>query len=539
MPSTTTVLKTNNPYVDSLLSGVKWLSGNLTYSFPQLASHYGFNSGNGENLNNFETFNPVQQTAVRAVLKNYSAVANLNFTETTETATNHATIRYAESDTPNTAWAYYPSTSQAGGDVWFNNSKNWYDNPTVGSYAYQTVLHETGHALGLKHPHQTSGTFPVAPLDKDSLEYTVMSYRSYTGGPASSYTVSNGSYPQTLMMSDIQAIQHLYGANYSYNSGDTIYTWSPLQSKIFETIWDGGGNDTFDFSNYATNLLVNLTPGGWTTTASGQLANLGSGKVAVGNIANALMFKGNDSSLIENVLGGSGDDRFIGNTKNNVFDGNSGTDSVLYNGLSSNYTLTQNSDGSWSILKGLELDTLFDTERLEFTDKQINLLTGEETDTPPPPNNVPVIATNSILSQSVTEWSDRSVAESRNYDHTAKGYLAYTDPDVLDTHTASFVAKGSGYFGSFALNTFDDKVDWTFTVKDSDINHLYRNQTITQSYDVSIDDGNGGIASKAVVVKINGSYDPGEPSYYYNRGNGPISLLGVYIDTDTDVGLPG
>ena len=90
-------------------------------------------------------------------LANYSAVANLTFTEITETSTQHATLRYAESDCRSTAWAYYPSTSEPGGDAWFNNSSNYYDNPVKGNYAYQTMLHETGHALGLKHPHEAKG----------------------------------------------------------------------------------------------------------------------------------------------------------------------------------------------------------------------------------------------------------------------------------------------------------------------------------------------------------------------------------------------
>src|SRR5690606_1581901 len=98
-----------------------------------------------------------------------------------------------------------------------------------------------------------------------SLEYSVMSYKSYVGSTAGGYTNSSDSYPQTLMMYDIAALQVMYGANYSTNSGDTVYSWSattgrmsingvaqatPVGNKIFLTLWDGGGNDTYDFSNY-------------------------------------------------------------------------------------------------------------------------------------------------------------------------------------------------------------------------------------------------------------------------------------------------
>ena len=90
-------------------------------------------------------------------------------------------MRFAESDMPGTAWAYMPSTRSEGGDSWFNNSRNYYDAPVKGNYAYTAFLHEIGHALGLKHPHEASGAFAAMPSSYDSMNFTVMSYRSYTG----------------------------------------------------------------------------------------------------------------------------------------------------------------------------------------------------------------------------------------------------------------------------------------------------------------------------------------------------------------------
>ena len=48
-----------------------------------------------------------------------------------------------------------------------------------------TVIHEIGHALGLKHGHETEFGFPTLPSANDSLEYSVMTYRFYVGGPSS------------------------------------------------------------------------------------------------------------------------------------------------------------------------------------------------------------------------------------------------------------------------------------------------------------------------------------------------------------------
>src|SRR5215467_9677254 len=117
---------------------------------------YGGSYG-AEPTTNFKPFTAIQQAAVTSALAMYASVSNLTFTQITESSTQTATLRYAESNSPSTAWAYYPSTSAEGGDAWFNNSSHWYDNPIAGNYAWLTIIHETGHALGLKHPQDVMG----------------------------------------------------------------------------------------------------------------------------------------------------------------------------------------------------------------------------------------------------------------------------------------------------------------------------------------------------------------------------------------------
>jgi serralysin len=371
--ATSSVTRTGNIYIDSVLTGTKWAVGSLTFSFPTQANYYGSGYGSGQPGNNFEAFNPEQQAATRIILQGFAAVANVTFTEMTETSTQHATLRLAESNATSTAYAYYPSTAAEGGDAWFNNSKGWYDNPEKGNYAWFTIAHELGHAMGLKHPHTVINSFGKMPVDRDSLEYSVMSYHSHVGATDPYYTNEQWGYPQSLMMYDIAALQTAYGANYSTNAGDTTYSWSavtgemfiddegqgaPGGNRVFLTIWDGGGIDTYDFSNYATDLDVNLQPGQWTTASSDQLANLGNGHFAAGNIANALQYQGNPASLIENVIGGSGDDAIAGNAADNLFaggagndvlDGRSGVDTVVFSGNASDYSLVTNADGTISV----------------------------------------------------------------------------------------------------------------------------------------------------------------------------------------------
>ena len=377
MPAVSSTTPTSDPYLNGLLGSYRWASGNISYSFPLTAVAYEVPYGSNEPLSNFGPLNASQQAAARASLANYAAVANLVFSESTLVNAGFATLRFGLSDTPNTAWAYFPSPAAEGGDVWLNRSSGAYNNPVQGNYAYTTFLHEIGHALGLKHPHE--GT--AMPADRDFMEYTVMSYRSYAGQAANQgYVNETWGFAQSLMMYDIAAIQSMYGANFSTNSGNTTYSWSPTTgqmfingvgqaapgaNKIFMTLWDGGGTDTYDFSNYSTNLSIDLRPGMWTTTSASQLVRLSydGAHIAQGNIANSLLFNGDARSLVENAVGGGGNDTIIGNAADNTLRagagndalqglegndmliGGEGTDTALFRGNLSQYTVSKVAGG--------------------------------------------------------------------------------------------------------------------------------------------------------------------------------------------------
>lgn len=310
--------------IDSLIAGIKWKSPDITYSFPSLSTEYTDYKATDPQSYDFQALTAYQQTAAQKALTAWANVAVLNFSNV---GGGTGTIRFGTTSAAATSFAYYPSTSGYGGDVWFGNSSSSSPKfPINGSYSYETYLHEIGHALGLKHPHEDGD---IATPSVDCISYTVMSYRSYVGAALTGYVVADGSYPVTPMLDDIKAIQYLYGANYKYNADNTVYTFSPQQDKYFETIWDGGGTDTYDFSAYTNALKIDLRPGYWSTTSSSQLADLGDGHVAEGNVANACLYNNNPASFIENAVGGAGSDYIQGNEADNHLTGNDGNDTLV------------------------------------------------------------------------------------------------------------------------------------------------------------------------------------------------------------------
>ena len=338
----TTQGATGNAQVDGLLSGYKW-TGVISYSFPDSAADY----PSYPNPTAVQYFSAVSALQQQAAINAFNLVASYTNAQFVNNGTNIADMRIGQTSDPSTgtAYAYYPvaSVGGVGGDVWFGVRYD-YRNALPGNYAYQTMLHEIGHGLGLKHAQEAGGPARVAvPADRDSLEFTVMSYRSFPGGPLTGYTNGSVDFPTTYMMNDIAALQAMYGANFNTQSGDTVYAWSPttgaltlngvLQgtpagNRVFMTVWDGGGKDTYDFSAYATALKVNLNPGTSSLLASAQTASLGYGRFAQGNVYNAYQYANDPRSLIENAIGGSGADSLLGNAAANLLEGRAGSDTL-------------------------------------------------------------------------------------------------------------------------------------------------------------------------------------------------------------------
>ena len=396
-------------YIDSLLNKregapIKWMSDSflsegvmdqsktvISYSFPTGSNSlagYAYQDDVGE-ISPIP-FSSKQQEDTRAAFKEIEKYINVAFVEVIETEEKVGTIRLAINTITDeqgnfipgvVATAEPPFSDPRGGDIWFNKSYANSDFSTglvaiaensqsIGSQTpigdLTVMYHEIFHALGVEHPNDNPD-IPF-PEDKNSREYTVMA-GEFSVELASIKIIDEKSYaiPSTPMAYDVAALQYLYGPNTKFNSGNTTYTFDPNIPEI-KLIWDGGGTDTLNFSNFSESSTINLTDGSYSTIPFNGWFLKNNFSIAFG-------------AVIENVITGSGADVIIGNSSNNVItgglggdtiDGDAGIDQAVYTENFTDVSLVK-SGTVWNIASGTDKDTLSNIERLKFNDKHIAL----------------------------------------------------------------------------------------------------------------------------------------------------------------------
>ncbi|MBX9255748.1 proprotein convertase P-domain-containing protein [Desmonostoc muscorum CCALA 125] len=337
--STRDVTKTGSIYVDSLLWGSRWKIENdnrkITYSFV-------------DNQSWDDTFYNAEINAYTNAIKAWSNVANFQleysgYNDSQAELTFHSVDSSTLGSDSVLGRAKPPgeSSDQFGeGDVLINY-EFYQDDPDaellVGSYYYDTFVHEIGHALGLAHPHDNGGTSSIFPGVEDSEDFgdfglnqfvtTIMSYVDIQSPYSPGYS-TNWGYAAGPMAFDIAAIQHIYGINKTYNTGNNVYLL-PSSNGVgtyWTCIWDAGGTDTISGQGASNSVIIDLN--------NATLAN--NDPDAGGFISQVVGIKGGFTiansqggiSVIENAIGSNFNDTLTGNEYNNYLSGEGGNDVI-------------------------------------------------------------------------------------------------------------------------------------------------------------------------------------------------------------------
>lgn len=331
------------------------------------------------------------KAAFTLALQAWATVANVTFQEVPDTPSLVGDIRIGVSASnpylgPGRSDAEaVPPASPApimSGDVWIAPNaaagpQSW-DWNVIGGRGYFFTMHELGHAIFNRTDASTDAGLNGAKLPA-SLNYfgqTIMSYSAAPGSTVGDAPRGGGlsSYPTTPMVLDVLAAQWLYGPNTAYHAGDDAYSYSQ-GTTVYQTIWDGGGNDTISIAGNTKAGIIDLRPGEYSDVGSVVTAFTASGNVSFSRTVGIAY-----GATIEGAIGGSGNDSIVGNDANNSLRGNGGNDTIdggrgidtaLFAGTRAQYGITpvgatiavsdnaSSRDGT---------DTLTAVERLRFSD---------------------------------------------------------------------------------------------------------------------------------------------------------------------------
>lgn len=349
-PTTGYFPKTGDDLVDAMTTGYRWnLTSDRTIDF---AVANGFS---GEYWNNIHSVNSYMSDAINL----FSYYANVKFNNVGLFLNPSAAFNGGSEITlsldgsgymsPST-WAigFFPDSrynqsfyNGAPGDLFLNinSAANYLPSYEPGSQGWFLLLHELGHTLGLKHPHDDGGTgrptfgqLRMGSLDVDLA--TIMSYND--DGSWNDFSWD----PATPMILDVYALQYLYGKNNSTNSGDSVFTL--VNDGYYKTIWDASGSDTIDLSSNYSGWTIYLPNESWSNlvdTKAGFALPTYDYSLTVPTNLNWL------AGDFENVIGSNYSDIIYGNLFSNRINGLNGNDSIeagygfdtIYGGLGSDY----------------------------------------------------------------------------------------------------------------------------------------------------------------------------------------------------------
>ncbi|WP_273029452.1 DUF4214 domain-containing protein [Massilia timonae] len=245
-------------------------------------------SGNETGKAGQEAFSAAQQAATRAAFTYLQQITGIEFRETGSGTA--AQIHLANIDlegqytTGLCSWqAGYRATSNgalteytANAYVYLDNAewRHITENLTAGTQGYETLLHELGHALGLKHSFRegVAGEI-VLPGNENNTSNTLMSYDSL------------GGWHSTYSPYDIAAFNWLYGGDglrgeLGLNGSGGRYITGSYKDDVLvgtqfnDTLQGNGGNDMIDGGAGIDTVVYNGNRNSYTfgTLADGGLA---------------------------------------------------------------------------------------------------------------------------------------------------------------------------------------------------------------------------------------------------------------------------
>ena len=225
-----------DPNTRALLLDLRWATADggpvpatrIPYAFPTHDTDYTDVPGGYPSpglLAGFAEVSAEQKTAVRFTFDLVSSYTKLTFVEAPSGYAVDAAIRIAHYGKGGSEAAIPHEDGRVSGDTFLGGNAT-VSAQQIGTDGLLTIMHELGHALGLKHGHETELHGALAPSYNDN-EFSIMTYASYFGAPVPPPTSSvPGSSPQSLMMFDISALQALYGANFDKLGTAERYSWN-------------------------------------------------------------------------------------------------------------------------------------------------------------------------------------------------------------------------------------------------------------------------------------------------------------------------
>ena len=142
------------------------------------------------------------------------------------------------------------------------------------------------------------------------------------------------------------------------------------------------------------------------------------------------------------------------------------------------------------------------------TDGQSATVTDTITVTITGTNDAPTITAQTDVAGAVTEITDGASGEgTNNLTDTGSFTIADLDNDSVTVSTAEGTtdAVGGSFLGALTATVADDtddgsgQINWTYTVADADVEYLEAGETVTETFTVTVSDGNGGTVDQTVL----------------------------------------